>query len=113
MKLISTALTKPSPFRCPLKTKSFLARTQRLNYFRPPAQKPSQSILTLRTRHFRAAQKNQVNFDPHTKTNYISIYTLNKTESEHTKTQSVSIPAFGFRMDNPSVLYTAWILYLD
>ena len=70
--------------------------------------KPGQSILTLKTRHFLAAQKNQVNFDPHTKTNSISIYTLKRSHLKaHTKTQSVSIPAFGFRMDNPSILYTA------
>jgi len=39
--------------------------------FRSPIQKPSQSISALKTSHFRPAHKNQVNFDPYTKTKSI------------------------------------------
>ena len=119
-KSISTTLTKPSHFRsvhwnqvnfdpphrnqvphiyhvtcyAPRKAKSFSDRTQKPSYFRPPRQKPSQSIPILQTSHFRPAHKDQVNidpphkdqvnFDPHTKIKCISISHKNKLISTST-----------------------------
>ena len=46
------------------KTIWFPARRQNPSQFRPPTQKPSRSIPTLKTSHFRPANQNQFNVDP-------------------------------------------------
>ena len=92
------------------KTKWFSACIQKTRQFRPPTPKPSQSISTLKTSHFRPTQKKQVNRDYRTKTKSILINTKKPNDyrpehiknnidpphikvnfDTHTKTKSVSI----------------------
>ena len=83
----------PHKFFAHTKTKLFFATIQKPTQFRPPAQKLTQSILTLK----------QVMFGPYTKTKTISIPTLyiksisictqNRVNCEpHTKPKSISTP---------------------
>ena len=87
-------------------TRLFLTRSQKISQLRPPTQEPSQSILTLKTSHFRPAHKNKVNFDPHTKAKSISIHTLRPSHfrGAHKKSK-FRPPAFVFRMGNPCLIY--------
>ena len=64
----------------------------------------------MKSRYFRPAHSNQVNFFMSTlkPSNFLST----RSSSGRTETYSqFRPPAFGFRMDNPSVLYTAQWLY--
>ena len=52
------------------------ASLRKPSQLRPPAQKLSQSIPTLKTSHFRTAHENRVNFDPYVKTKSLSTHRL-------------------------------------
>ena len=76
------------------KTKWFSSSIQKPNQLRPPTQKRSRSIPTLKTRHFRPTHKTHVNFDPHAK-NASQFWSINRNQvifDQHTIPKSILTP---------------------
>ena len=123
---------KSSQFRSPTLTSGHFRHSQKTKPIWMPTQNqvifgPHTETKTMSTTHtntnaidlhtenksFSSGTQNQVNFDPILKPSHFpSTYESQVIFGARTKQSQFQPPAFGFRMDKPSVYYKTWLLYL-